>query len=93
MAGKIALVLALVAASASAFAPVTSRPVRVAPLAGGAENELRTRIKSVGNTQKITTAMRLVAAAKVRRAQQGESAPCHLLPGLSALLQYRSKTV
>jgi len=71
MAGKIALVLALFAASASAFAPVTHRQVRVAPLAGGAENELRNRIKSVGNTQKITTAMRLVAAAKVRRAQQG----------------------
>lgn len=80
MASKIVLVLALLAAGASAFAPViTSRPVRVAPLAGGAENELRTRIKSVGNTQKITTAMRLVAAAKVRRAQQGESSPCHLL--------------
>ena len=37
---------------------------------GGKENELRTRITSVGNTQKITEAMRLVAAAKVRRAQQ-----------------------
>jgi len=36
---------------------------------GGKENELRNRIKSVSNTQKITTAMRLVAAAKVRRAQ------------------------
>jgi F-type H+-transporting ATPase subunit gamma len=70
MAGKIALVLALLAAGASAFVPVTHRSLRAAPLAGGAENELRTRIKSVGNTQKITEAMRLVAAAKVRRAQQ-----------------------
>lgn len=31
--------------------------------------ELRDRIQSVKNTQKITTAMKLVAAAKVRRAQ------------------------
>ena len=31
---------------------------------------IRTRIKSVQSTQKITKAMRLVAAAKVRRAQQ-----------------------
>jgi F-type H+-transporting ATPase subunit gamma len=32
--------------------------------------ELRDRIKSVKNTRKITEAMRLVAAAKVRRAQE-----------------------
>jgi len=32
--------------------------------------EIRDRIASVKNTQKITTAMRLVAAAKVRRAQE-----------------------
>ena len=31
--------------------------------------ELKTRIQSVKNTQKITDAMKLVAAAKVRRAQ------------------------
>jgi len=36
----------------------------------GKGGELRDRIKSVGNTQKITEAMRLVAAAKVRRAQE-----------------------
>jgi len=86
MAGKLSLVVALLATGASAFAPASSRssfagsgPVRhqervhrgiVGPRMGGKENELRTRIKSVGNTQKITTAMRLVAAAKVRRAQQ-----------------------
>jgi len=35
----------------------------------GKSNALRDRIKSVKNTKKITTAMRLVAAAKVRRAQ------------------------
>ena len=32
--------------------------------------EIRDRIKSVKNTRKITEAMRLVAAAKVRRAQE-----------------------
>mmetsp|Transcript_11994 Transcript_11994/g.48273 ORF Transcript_11994/g.48273 Transcript_11994/m.48273 type:complete len:371 (-) Transcript_11994:511-1623(-) len=40
------------------------------PLRMGKGNELRDRIKTVGNTQKITEAMRLVAAAKVRRAQE-----------------------
>ena len=33
---------------------------------------IRDRIKSVKNTKKITEAMRLVAAAKVRRAQNGD---------------------
>ncbi len=32
---------------------------------------IRTRIKSVRNTQKITKAMKMVAAAKLRRAQEG----------------------
>jgi len=35
----------------------------------GKANAIRDRIKSVKNTKKITTAMKLVAAAKVRRAQ------------------------
>jgi len=35
----------------------------------GKANALRDRINSVSNTKKITTAMKLVAAAKVRRAQ------------------------
>ncbi|KAJ1457064.1 gamma subunit of H+-transporting two-sector ATPase [Pelagophyceae sp. CCMP2097] len=62
-------VLALCLCAASAFvSPAVSRARAPAPLnAKGAE--LRDRIKSVGNTQKITTAMRLVAAAKVRKAQ------------------------
>lgn len=79
MAGKIALALALLMASASAFAPAAfhsavPRTQRVARgkvvTMGGKENELRTRIASVTSTRKITEAMRLVAAAKVRRAQQ-----------------------
>lgn len=36
--------------------------------------DLRTRIKSVKNTQKITRAMKLVAAAKLRRAQEAAEA-------------------
>jgi F-type H+-transporting ATPase subunit gamma len=36
----------------------------------GKSNSLRTRIVSVKNTKKITEAMRLVSAAKVRRAQE-----------------------
>lgn len=43
---------------------------RAAPRMGAGQlREIRDRIKSVKNTQKITDAMRLVAAAKVRRAQ------------------------
>jgi len=77
MAGKIAVVLALLAATATAFVPssgfntgIVSRQHRTANIVmGGGEKELRNRIASVGNTRKITEAMRLVAAAKVRRAQ------------------------
>mmetsp|Transcript_9981 Transcript_9981/g.42123 ORF Transcript_9981/g.42123 Transcript_9981/m.42123 type:complete len:358 (-) Transcript_9981:206-1279(-) len=49
------------------------RPARAAPRAAPVMmanmQEIRTRIESVKNTQKITEAMKLVAAAKVRRAQ------------------------
>jgi len=37
-------------------------------MAGG--KEIRTQIKSIGNTQKITKAMQMVAASKMRRAQE-----------------------
>ncbi|CAI0468323.1 unnamed protein product [Linum tenue] len=47
----------------------TSRPTSVSPVQCNLR-ELRTRIESVKNTQKITEAMKLVAAAKVRRAQE-----------------------
>jgi F-type H+-transporting ATPase subunit gamma len=46
-----------------------SRSTSVTPIHCGLR-ELRTRIQSVKNTQKITEAMKLVAAAKVRRAQE-----------------------
>nr|BAJ09745.1 ATP synthase gamma chain [Pavlova pinguis] len=71
--------LALLVASASAFnmapgmghMPVAARPVSQgnAVVMGDNIRELRTRIASIKNTQKITSAMKLVAAAKVRRAQ------------------------
>ena len=36
----------------------------------GKTRDLRDRIKSIKNTRRITEAMRLVAAARVRRAQE-----------------------
>merc|ERR1711924_485127 len=42
----------------------------VAPQMGASIRELRDRVSSVKNTKKITSAMKLVAAAKVRRAQE-----------------------
>jgi len=69
-------VVALCLCTASAFfgaSPVAKRSVRpttVKPVSMAAGADLRNRIASVGNTQKITEAMRLVAAAKVRRAQE-----------------------
>lgn len=47
----------------------SSRSSSVAPIRCSLR-DLRTRIDSVKNTQKITEAMKLVAAAKVRRAQE-----------------------
>merc|ERR1719191_385781 len=44
--------------------------VEAAPQMGASILELRSRISSVKNTKKITSAMKLVAAAKVRRAQE-----------------------
>ena len=41
-----------------------------APQMGATIRELRDRVGSVKNTKKITSAMKLVAAAKVRRAQE-----------------------
>ncbi|GFS29923.1 ATPase, F1 complex, gamma subunit protein [Actinidia rufa] len=47
-----------------------SRSSSVRPIQCGSLRELRNRIDSVKSTQKITEAMKLVAAAKVRRAQE-----------------------
>merc|ERR1719389_702994 len=48
--------------------PAVSRVVDV--VMGASVKELRERVGSVKNTKKITSAMKLVAAAKVRRAQE-----------------------
>ena len=42
----------------------------VSPVMGSNVKELRERVSSVKNTKKITSAIKLVAAAKVRRAQE-----------------------
>merc|ERR1719395_332081 len=70
------LSLALAASAAAFNAPMVARPSavavgRVADVQMGASiRELRDRVGSVKNTKKITSAMKLVAAAKVRRAQE-----------------------
>jgi len=70
--------LTLLVASACAFSvqpsartPLASRAAAARPavVMGGNIREMRTRINSIKNTKKITQAMKLVAAAKVRRAQ------------------------
>ena len=47
-----------------------ARPPSSTVVMDGKTRELRDRIKSVKNTRRITEAMRLVAAARVRRAQE-----------------------
>ena len=77
------LALAALVASAAAFqapmatwqSPAATTPgaaarVASAPTMGASIRELRDRVASVKNTKKITSAMKLVAAAKVRRAQE-----------------------
>jgi len=54
--------------SAAVAAPDVSRVGE--PQMGASIRELRDRVGSVKNTKKITSAMKLVAAAKVRRAQE-----------------------
>merc|ERR1719359_75974 len=71
------MLLASLVASAAAFqAPLAVRPTAdvarspASPVMGANIRELRDRVGSVKNTKKITSAMKLVAAAKVRRAQE-----------------------
>merc|ERR1719207_342403 len=72
MKGSIVALTTGLVASVSAFhgAPVSAVSPRHATVQmGSSVKELRDRIGSVKNTKKITSAMKLVAAAKVRRAQ------------------------
>merc|ERR1719159_1565442 len=78
------LSLLLLGTCAALQAPVVARPavghsaIAASPAAarasevqmGATIRELRDRVGSVKNTKKITSAMKLVAAAKVRRAQE-----------------------
>jgi len=65
------LIVALAcAAGVSAFLAPSAPTAAPKTVVFGKGGELRDRIQTVGNTQKITEAMRLVAAAKVRRAQE-----------------------
>lgn len=80
------MIASLVIAGAAFQAPMVARPsnqlasshvvmpevarVPAAPMMGATIRELRDRVGSVKNTRKITSAMKLVAAAKVRRAQE-----------------------
>jgi len=56
--------------SRAAVSPVEAVRVAQGPMMGASIRELRDRVNSVKNTKKITSAMKLVAAAKVRRAQE-----------------------
>jgi F-type H+-transporting ATPase subunit gamma len=82
--------------SVNAFSP-TSRTMRQGVrgstvVMDGKTRDLRDRIKSIKQTRRITEAMRLVAAARVRRAQEAvlKSRPLiaqlQLVSGLGALL-------
>jgi len=64
-------VAAAAAFQAPMMAPTQHQAARTAtPQMGATIRELRDRVGSVKNTKKITSAMKLVAAAKVRRAQE-----------------------
>jgi len=64
-------VAACAAFQAPMMAPTQHQAARTAvPQMGATIRELRDRVGSVKNTKKITSAMKLVAAAKVRRAQE-----------------------
>jgi len=72
------LVVGAVALTAAFQAPLVTRSSvtnvdamrSASPQMGATIRELRDRVTSVKNTKKITSAMKLVAAAKVRRAQE-----------------------
>lgn len=65
------MVLLALCAVALGFMPNNLRFTRTSTIVmDGKTRDLRDRIKSIKNTRRITEAMRLVAAARVRRAQE-----------------------
>jgi F-type H+-transporting ATPase subunit gamma len=64
---------------------VTHRTRRATIVMDGKTNAIRDRIKTVKNTKKITQAMKLVAAAKVRRAQDAVIATRPFSEGLQSI--------
>lgn len=73
MAAMQLLLLVALFAAAQGFAPSVFSGARLSStrtiVMDGKTRDLRDRIKSIKNTRRITEAMRLVAAARVRRAQ------------------------
>jgi len=69
---SLALAIGVAAGFQAPALPARSSAARSAasPMMGESVKELRERVGSVKNTKKITSAMKLVAAAKVRRAQE-----------------------
>ena len=49
---------------------------------------LKSRIRSVNNTKQITKAMQLVAASKMRRAQEADRASAPYVAAASEILSY-----
>ena len=68
----ILLIVVAIWATVQAFVPSVARTtVRSSTIVmDGKSNGLKDRIRSIKNTRRITEAMRLVAAARVRRAQE-----------------------
>jgi len=65
--------------------------ITTGPTMDGKSNAIRARIGTVKNTKKITEAMRLVAAAKVRRAQDAVLSTRPFNEGLGNIFQFLIK--
>ena len=81
----------LLLSSVNAFSPtnvVSRSSVRGSTIVmDGKTRDLRDRIKSIKNTRRITEAMRLVAAARVRRAQEAVLKTRPLISQLQMVMQ------
>jgi hypothetical protein len=86
----------LLLTSVQAFSPtnvVSRSSVRGSTIVmDGKTRDLRDRIKSIKNTRRITEAMRLVAAARVRRAQEAVLKTRPLISQLQLVTNLRIKS-